>query len=71
MTNLRDVRLSHNKTVNEVSHKIGIVPRIMREYESNERPIPPGDVECFNYYFYKNYYPTEGGVYYYVDRYQQ
>lgn len=66
MTNLRDVRLSHNKTVNEVSHKIGLVPRILREYESDERPIPPGDLECINYYFYGEYYP-EGGVYYYVD----
>lgn len=66
MTNLRDVRLSHNKTVNEMSHKIGLVPRILREYESDERPIPPGDLECINYYFYGEYYP-EGGVYYYVD----
>lgn len=63
MTNLRDVRLSHNKTVNEVSHKIGIVPRMLQEYEDNERPIPLGDLECINYYFYGEYYPR-GGVYY-------
>lgn len=66
MTNLRDVRLSHNKTVNEVSHKIGIVPRMLQEYEDG-RPIPPGDVECINYYFWGTYYPREGGVYYYDD----
>lgn len=67
MTNLRDVRLAHGKTVNEVSHKIGIVPRVLQEYEDNERPIPLGDLECLNYYFYNDYYPREGGVYYYVD----
>lgn len=66
MTNLRGVRLSHDKTINEVSHDIGIAPRVLREYEDG-RPIPPGDVECINYYFYKDYYPREGGVYYYVD----
>lgn len=66
MTNLRDVRLAHDKTINEVSHKIGLVPRILREYESDERPIPPGDLECINYYFYGEYYP-EGGVYYVTD----
>ncbi len=40
MTNLRDVRLAHDKTINEVSHKIGLVPRVLREYEDG-RPIPP------------------------------
>lgn len=64
MTNLRDVRLAHNEAINEVSHKIGIVPKVLREYESNERPIPPGDLECINYYFFGEYYPRGGGVYY-------
>lgn len=66
MTNLRDVRLAHDKTINEVSHKIGLVPRVLREYEDG-RPIPPGDLECINYYFWGTYYPREGGVYYVTD----
>lgn len=66
MTNLQDVRVAQGKTINEVARKIGIVPRLMREYEDNERPIPPGDLECINYYFYGEYYP-EGGVYYVTD----
>lgn len=67
MTNLQDVRSTQGKTINEMSHKIGLVPRILREYESDERPIPPGDLECINYYFYGEYYPREGGVYYVTD----
>ena len=63
MTNLRDVRLAHNEAINEVSHKIGIAPKVLREYE-DDRPIPPGDLECINYYFYGEYYPREGGIYY-------
>lgn len=66
MTNLQDVRLAQGKSINEISHKIGIAPKVLRDYEDNERPIPPGDIECINYYFYGEYYP-EGGVYYVTD----
>mgnify|MGYP004521507903 CR=1 FL=1 len=64
MTNLRDVRLAHGKTTNEVARKIGVVPRVLQEYEDDNRPIPPGDIECLNYYFWGTYYPREGGIYY-------
>ena len=64
MTNLQDVRLAKNKSINEVAHKIGIVPKTLQEYEDNDRPISPGDIECLNYYFYGEYYPAEGGIYY-------
>lgn len=50
MTNLQDVRLAQGKSINEISHKIGIAPKVLRDYEDNERPIPPGDIECINYY---------------------